>query len=89
MNDYPVKLPVKALSQVPRILPNPINRDINLALQWLRLPAQFKADDVGVIVVLQKLLIDIQHAFIIAENKIEGFQFPTTLLHEFGNSLFQ
>lgn len=64
MNDYAVQLTLEGLSQLSGIITNPLYRYINFPYKRLVTGAEFKADDVGIIIVLKVLPVDLQQTLV-------------------------
>lgn len=82
MKNHPVKLLFYRNTQGFRIVPHPVNTDINLPTKAGRGFRKIKSDDIGVEIVLEILAVDIQQVLICAEDIIKRNQaFPFLLCH--------
>lgn len=80
MKNNPVKLLFYRNTQGFRIVPHPVNTDINLPAKGGRGFRHIKRDDIGVEIVLEVLAVDIQQGLICAEDIIKSAQaFPFLL----------
>jgi hypothetical protein len=82
VKDYSQKLLPDRNPQGFGVVTDPVDTDINLAFdaQGIRLIAQLKGDDIGIIVVLQEILVDPKEIFVGAKDILEGSKGPPFLL---------
>ena len=73
-----MKLGFEGCSQSQRIVPHPNDTNIYFSLDW-PIFRQLKGDNIGIVVVFEKLPVYIKKAFIRAKNEIEAFK-PSTFL---------
>lgn len=76
MKDHAVEFGFEGSAKCLGVVPYTINADIDLS-QGGRAGRQVEGDDIGVIVVLQVLAVDVEESLVAAENIIEGLQFLT------------
>lgn len=76
MKYHPVHFATEGLPQLPGVLAHPVGADIHLSTQFAGNFRNIKGDDIGVVIMVQILAVDLEEVFIGAENNIEIIQPP-------------
>ena len=74
MEDYPKKLLFEACFLGDGIFLYPVNANIDFPFNRLALGAQFKSDDICIVIMFQEILVDLKEALIGTKNIIEAGQ---------------
>ena len=82
VKDDPVKFAFETLVVVIGIVPHPIDTDVNFPRYGCSGLRQIKSDDIGIIIVVQVVSVDLQEVFIAAEYKVERIKRFFLLLKE-------
>jgi len=72
MKDHPVKFTGKRGIMILCIIPNPVSADIDLALNRCPRNRKTERNNIRIVVMLQKLLIDLKEPLVRAENVIKA-----------------
>ena len=71
MKNHPVKFLIEGIAQGFGILSNPVNTDVNFSIQDILFFRQVKSDDIGIKIVWEMLLIDVQKVGIRTKNDVQ------------------
>ncbi len=70
MENHPMKLLFKGYPQLAGIIPYPVHADINFTLDGFIWPRVSECDDIGIIIMLQKVLVDLEQFLVGAKHII-------------------
>ena len=88
MKNHPSKLIRNGNIHFLRVFPHTVETDINFSSGWGARLAEVKCDDIGVIIVLKKLVVYFEKALVSAEDIIDPFELPALLFKDTFYRLF-